>query len=49
MKPTAPQTIPASTAIAAENSQPSGTTFQLPDEPLVVIQPSNKWKLLNLS
>ena len=48
MKPTAPQTIPVSTAIAAENSQPSGTTFQLPDEPLVVIQPSSKWNLLNL-
>src|SRR5574338_1702022 len=48
MKPTAPQTIPVSTAIAAENSQPSGTTFQLPDEPLVIIQPSSKWNLLNL-
>lgn len=48
MKPTAPQTIPVSTAISAENSQPAGTTFQLPDEPLVVIQPSSKWNLLNL-
>jgi lipopolysaccharide transport system permease protein len=48
MKPTAPQTIPVSTAISAENSQPPGTTFQLPDEPLVVIQPSSKWNLLNL-
>jgi lipopolysaccharide transport system permease protein len=48
MKPTAPQTIPASTAISAENSQAPGTTFQLPDEPLVVIQPSRKWNLLNL-
>jgi lipopolysaccharide transport system permease protein len=48
MKPTAPQTIPVSTAISAENSQPPGTTFQLPDEPLVVIQPSNNWNLLNL-
>ena len=47
MKPTAPQTIPVSTAIA-ESSQPSGTTLQLPDEPLVVIQPSSKWNLLNL-
>lgn len=48
MKPTAPQTIPVATAISAENSQPSGTTFHLPDEPLVVIQPSNKWNLINL-
>ena len=48
MKPTAPQTIPVSTAISAENSQPPGTTLQLPDEPLVVIQPSSKWSLLNL-
>jgi lipopolysaccharide transport system permease protein len=48
MKPTAPQTIPVSTAISAENSQTPGTTLQLPDEPLVVIQPSNKWSLLNL-
>ena len=47
MKPTAPQTIPVSTAISAENSHP-GTTLQLPDEPLVVIEPSTKWKLLNL-
>ncbi len=47
MKPTAPQTIPVSTAISAENSQPPGT-LQLPDEPLVVIQPSGKWNLLNL-
>jgi lipopolysaccharide transport system permease protein len=37
------------TAITAENSQPpSGTTFRLPDEPLVVIQPSGKWNLINL-
>ena len=48
MKPTAPQTIPVSTAISAENSQPPGTTLQLPDEPLVVIEPSSKWSLLNL-
>ena len=48
MKPTAPQTIPVSTAISAENSQPPGTTLQLPDEPLVVIQPSSKWNLLKL-
>lgn len=48
MKPTAPQTIPVATAISAENSQPSGTTFHLPDEPLVVIQPNNKWNLINL-
>ena len=48
MKPTVPQTIPVSTAISAENSQPPGTTLHLPDEPLVVIQPSNKWNLLNL-
>lgn len=47
MKPTAPQTIPASTAISAENSQAPGTTFQLPEEPLVVIQPSRKWNMLN--
>jgi len=48
MKPTAPQTIPVSTAISAENSQAPGTTLQLPDEPLVVIQPSSQWNLLNL-
>lgn len=48
MKPTAPQTIPVATAISAESSQPSGTTFQLPDEPLVVIQPSKSWNLINL-
>jgi lipopolysaccharide transport system permease protein len=48
MKQTAPQTIPVATAIAAENSQPSGKTFHLPDEPLVVIQPSSKWNLINL-
>jgi lipopolysaccharide transport system permease protein len=37
------------TAITAENSQPpSGNTFRLPDEPLVVIQPSGKWNLINL-
>ena len=37
------------TAITAENSQtPSGSTFRLPDEPLVVIQPSSKWNLINL-
>src|SRR5690349_18326929 len=48
MKQTAPQTIPVATAISAENSQASGTTFHLPDEPLVVIQPSNKWNLINL-
>ena len=48
MKPTAPQTIPVSTAISAENSPAPGTTLQLPDQPLVVIQPSNQWNLLNL-
>lgn len=48
MKPTAPQTIPVATAISAESSQPSGTTFHLPDEPLVVIQSSNSWNLINL-
>ena len=37
------------TAITAENSQTSsGSTFRLPDEPLVVIQPSSKWNLINL-
>ena len=48
MKQTAPQTIPVASAISAENSQASGTTFHLPEEPLVVIQPSNKWNLINL-
>ncbi len=48
MKPTAPQTIPVATAISAESSQPSGTTFHLPDEPLVVIQPNKSWNLINL-
>ena len=48
MKQTAPQTIPVATPIAAENSQASGTTFHLPDEPLVVIEPSRKWNLINL-
>jgi lipopolysaccharide transport system permease protein len=48
MKQTAPQTIPVATSISAENSQASGTTFHLPDEPLVVIQASNKWNLINL-
>jgi len=48
MKQTAPQTIPVATTISAENSQPSGTTFHLPEEPLVVIQASNKWNLINL-
>jgi homopolymeric O-antigen transport system permease protein len=48
MKQTAPQTIPVATAISAENSQPSGTMFQLPEEPLVVIQASSKWNLINL-
>jgi lipopolysaccharide transport system permease protein len=47
MKQTAPQTIPV-TAISAENSQASGKTFHLPEEPLVVIQPSSEWNLLNL-
>ena len=42
------QTIPANTTISAENSQPPGKMFHLPEEPLVVIQPSNKWNLLNL-
>ena len=48
MKQTAPQTIPVATSISAENSQASGTTFHLPDEPLVVIQATNKWNLINL-
>jgi len=48
MKQTAPQTIPATRAISAENSPASSKTFQLPDEPLVVIQASSKWKLINL-
>ena len=48
MKQTAPQTIPVATAISAEKSQASGTTLHLPEEPLVVIQPSNKWNLINL-
>src|SRR5689334_4219142 len=48
MKQTAPQTIPVATTISAENSQASGTTFHLPEEPLVVIQASNKWNLINL-
>src|SRR5688572_24842618 len=48
MKQTAPQTIPVATTISAENSQPSGTTFHLPEEPLVVIQATNKWNLINL-
>lgn len=53
MKPTTPQTIPvAATTISPENSQPpveaSGTGFRLPDEPLVVIQPSRSWNLINL-
>ena len=48
MKPTAPQTIPVATTISAENSPPSGTTFHLPDEPLVVIQASSSWNLINL-
>ena len=48
MKQTAPQTIPVATAISAENSQASGKMFHLPEEPLVVIQPSSKWNLLNL-
>lgn len=56
MKPTTPQTIPVASTIAAENSQApvedspvSGMTFRLPDEPLVVIQPSHKWNLINLN
>ena len=48
MKQTAPQTIPVATARSAENSQSSGSTFRLPEEPLVVIQPSSKWNLINL-
>jgi lipopolysaccharide transport system permease protein len=47
MKQTAPQTIPVATAISAENSQAPGS-FHLPDEPLVVIQASSKWNLINL-
>lgn len=38
----------AATTISAENPQPSGPTFNLPEHPLVVIQPSGKWNLLNL-
>jgi lipopolysaccharide transport system permease protein len=48
MKESAPQTIPVATTISAENSPASGKTFHLPEEPLVVIQPSKKWNLLNL-
>jgi lipopolysaccharide transport system permease protein len=48
MKQTIPQTIPVATAISAENSQAPGKTFQLPAEPLVVIQPGGKWNLINL-
>lgn len=52
MKPTAPQTIPVASAISAENSpaptENSQPTFHLPDEPLVVIQASRKWNLINL-
>src|SRR5688500_16186445 len=48
MKQTAPQTIPVASTISAENSQAPGTTFRLPDEPLVVIQPSSTWNLVNL-
>jgi lipopolysaccharide transport system permease protein len=39
---------PTATGMSAENSQAPATTFQLPDEPVVVIQPSSKWNLLNL-
>ncbi|HET8782752.1 MAG TPA: ABC transporter permease [Pyrinomonadaceae bacterium] len=48
MKQTPSQTISATTAITAENSETPGTSFRLPDEPLVVIQPSSKWNLINL-
>jgi lipopolysaccharide transport system permease protein len=48
MKQTAPETIPVATSISAENSQAPGTAFRLPDEPLVVIQPSSTWNLINL-
>lgn len=52
MKPTAPQTIPVASAISAENSpaptENSQPAFHLPDEPLVVIQASRKWNLINL-
>lgn len=36
------------TRISAENSQAPSTMYHLPDEPLVVIQPSRKWNLINL-
>ena len=48
MKQTAPQTIPVATTISAENSQAPGKNFQLPEEPLVVIQSSSRWNLINL-
>lgn len=47
MKPTAPQTIPVASSISAENSQ-AGATFQLPDEPITVIEPSNQWRHIKL-
>jgi len=37
------------TTISAENSEASGFAVKLPTEPLVVIQPSKKWSLLNLA
>lgn len=36
------------TRISAENSQAPSTMYHLPNEPLVVIQPSRKWNLINL-
>jgi lipopolysaccharide transport system permease protein len=49
MKSTAEQTIPAPAGISAENSEASGSAFNLPAEPLVVIQPSSTWSVLNFS
>src|SRR5215217_4562031 len=36
------------TTASAENSEASGFAFNLPAEPLVVIQPSKRWSLLSL-
>ena len=36
------------TTLSAENSEASGFAVKLPAEPLVVIQPSKRWSLLNL-
>jgi lipopolysaccharide transport system permease protein len=49
MKSTAEQTIPVPAGISAENSEAPGSAFNLPAEPLVVIQPSSTWSVLNFS